>query len=305
MTVKLIMLPKEPPMSWEDFIERYSEYSIAIDGFVRGGPKQDLERKLFNMNHHEEVDRASTDATCLQALNKVREGLMRKLLRDEHGPRATVLANDCDEDVCTTWTILHNAWLFEPAGNPKVNKLVEVESKLDKSAGAYPFHQDMPFLRELAWIYYPYTSFRVSGGLDRRDAKEFSQVVFLVEERILRYIADKGETIDLDLGYKMVGGTKELAIITEAGLHARNGMVADGIEAYVMYRQRADGSYTTTVGKFSSINPLDLEAAYVRLNNAEPDKSRRWGGGDMAGGSDRSKGTEIEPEDVRRILLET
>lgn len=228
---------------------------------------------------------------------------MSRLFRRDGEPYARVYANDCDEDVCTTWVLLNNAWMFEAAANPKINKLVAVENNLDKSAGSYPYHPDMPFLQEMAWIFFPYNDFRAKGGLATRDPDSFKQVVFSVEARVLQYLADKADKLPLDTGYEMVGGSSKVALITNAGPHARMAMAHTGIEAYVLFYAVPTGGYRMTVGKFSSINPLDVELALSKLTEAETNGGT-WGGGNMVGGSDRNLGTALKPEEVLSIVQE-
>lgn len=213
----LLVIPNEPPMSWEDCISKYGSYIIAVDGFVKEGPRKDLSIPALNLNHHEEVPRYETLATCQQALDKVREGLFRNHFVRGGQPYAKVLANDCDEDVCTTWAILNNSYMFEDSANPRINKLVDVEGRLDRTAGAYPYHPDMPFLEIISWVYYPFTLFKNGNGLIRRDAREFTETINMVESRIIRYIAGDPQRLPIDTKYTQVGGDKTIALVKDVG----------------------------------------------------------------------------------------
>ena len=304
MNITLHMQPKTPPVTWNDFRQQYAPYSIAIDGFVRGAPEFDPHGPHLNINHHEDVKRLQTRASCAQALILVRQGLFEAFC-DERGPCASVFANDCDEDVCTTWTILENPHLAQSTMNPILNRLVEIEEKLDTTAGAYPYPAYLPILRELAWIYSPYRMFRLSGGLMRRDEKEFHDVVINVEHRILRHIIGRGERIDLDIRYERIGGGKGWVMVKEIGAHARTGMYADGIRAFVSVRERGNGIFDCTLGRMSEfISYFDIPRIGKKLNAIEGCTDDAWGGGDTIYGTPRIRGTAILPSELETIIDE-
>jgi ribonuclease HII len=52
---------------------------------------------------------------------------------------ADVFMNDCDEDVCMSWALIHNHVWSQGVVNPSWNRLVAMEDILDATAGAYPF----------------------------------------------------------------------------------------------------------------------------------------------------------------------
>jgi hypothetical protein len=234
----------------------------------------------------------------------VRQGLFR-CFRDEQGPRATVYANDCDEDVCTSWYLLKHAHVAEQAVNPLLNRLVAMEELLDATAGAYPFPADLPALAELAWIFEPYRRFRLSGELDQKQARAYAAVVTDVELRIERHLTGRGDRIPLDTRYERLGGGTEWALIRERGAQARTGVFADKIYAYVAMRERPDGRFTYTVGRMSAfVHRFRVPAILAALNAAEgtsgsPD---RWGGGDTIGGSPRVSGSALPPAEVAKIV---
>ena len=302
MSITLHMQPKTPPVQWNDFRTSYPPFSIAIDGFVYGGPEFDPSGPHLNINHHEEVKRLQTRASCAQALILVRQGLF-EAFRDDHGPYANIYGNDCDEDVCTTWTILKHNHLVLPVMNPMFNRLVEIEEKLDTTAGAYPYPSNLPVLRELAWIYNPYRMFRLSGGLMRRDEKEFLDVVVNVEHRILKHIVGQGEGIDLDVRYDVIGGGKGWVMVKELGAHARTGMYADGIRAFISIRERGNGFFDYTLGRMSEfISHFNIPALGRKLNSLECCTDDAWGGGDTIHGSPRIRGSALNPRELETFV---
>lgn len=253
MPITLHMEPQTPPMSWEEFRQRTGPFAVALDGYVADGPRRDfgLGGPRQNFNHHEGVYRPATRATCAQVLVEVRDGFFERF-RDADGPRADVYENDCDEDVCTSVTVLRHPHLAEATMNPFLNRLVGIEDMLDTFAGAYPFPKDLPVLRKLAWVFDPYRRFRLSGSLERRDAAEYRGIVEDVEQRMLAHLTGHGSAIPLDFRYEVLRRGDGWVMVRELGAHARTAMLADGIRAFVSVRERPDGARTLVIGKFKA-----------------------------------------------------
>ncbi len=315
--IRLHVVCDAPPLTFDKFVKTHQPYAVALDGYVRGGPKLKVTAAgpYANMNHHEEVDRLSTRATCAQVLMGVRQGMFN-LFRDGSGPRVEAYVNDCDEDVCTSWFLLKNHCLVTSTMNPMLNRLVAMEDALDSTAGAYPFPADLPMLGELNWVFEPYREFRTSGGLSLRKPLQFANVIELVEHRIMQHITGAGKSVPLDTRYERIGGDSRWAMVRELGANARTGMFSNGVAAYVAVRERGDGRYTYTVGKMSPFVPFDVALILDRLNDAEHDKKLKadpkalpggdfWGGGDSVGGSPRVGGSALTPEEVQLVVNET
>src|SRR5208282_2294928 len=256
------------------------------------------------------VDRLATRSTCGQVLRAIRQGRF-KSFRNEQGPYATVLANDCDADVCTSWYVLKHHAVCEQAMNPLLNRLVMMEDCLDATAGAYPFPADLPVLRELAWVFEPYWQFRLSGQLDKKGTRAFEDVVENVEGRIGRHITGQGQSIPLDTRYERIGGGKGWVMVKEIGAQSRTGMFADGIQAYVSVRELGLGRWAYVVGRMSNFILFDCQRIFDRCNAAEPAHATvddpiipgdRWGGSDMIGGSPRIAASRIPPSVLEKII---
>ena len=302
--IELVVQPAVS-LSWEKFCNQGIKYGVALDGFVSEGPMFDPDLPLVNFNHHDGVDRLATRSTCAQVLMAIRQGMFSKF-RDANGARANVYVNDCDEDVCTSWFLLHNQHLVVGTMNPLINKLVSMEDALDSTAGAYPFPMELPALQELAWIFEPYRHFRLSGGLDKQDCDSYKSIIYDVEHRILQYIAGHGKSVALDCRYSIIGGGDGWAMVKEIGSHARTAMFSDGIKAYVSVREREGGGWTYTIGKLSPFIPFDLIKLTKILNEEDSavDISNKWGGGNNIMGSPRTTGSYLSPEALKEIIKE-
>lgn len=307
MSVILHMEPKTSPMSWQKFCDTTPPYSVAIDGYVNVGPRTQSslhgDGPRANLNHHEEVNRLATRATCAQALMYVHQGWCDMFRTSAGHYRVLVYANDCDADVCTTYFILKYATSAELMNKPRLSRLVHVEDRLDTTAGAYPFPLDAPILRELAWIYQPYNDFRYSGGLAKKNSKEYEAVVRAVERRIYAHLMERGGKIELNIDYDVIDQGEGWTMVVERGAQARTAMFARGIKAFISYRDRGKGFYDVTVARMSPLIPFDLFAIYEQANLVEKCKIDRWGGGDTIGGSPRAKGTRLSPSKFKTQVL--
>lgn len=307
MIVNLNVDPTIVPMTWKQYCKSYSTHSIAIDGFVIGGPNWQGTNEggpRANFNHHENVDRLATRATCAQVLMAIRHGLFNQF-RDSNGSiLINIDSNDCDHDVCTTIALLRHSHMVDNAIAPSVNRLVDMVDKLDTTAGAYPFSPDLPFLEELAWIFEPYSIFRLNGGLDNRNGNEYISIINDVENRILSSIVGKGKVIPLDTRYEVLQSGNGWVSVKEIGGNARTAMFHDGIRAYVAPRERNDGGYTVTLGRMSAYVDFDLDALYYNLNKEEGllDSNDKWGGSNTVGGSPRVKGTSLSLEIIYKVI---
>jgi hypothetical protein len=303
MSITLKMLPQTPPRTWEQFCVESEPFSIALDGYVADGPRFDPSGPRANFNHHEIVNRLATRATCAQVLIAIRQGLFSRF-RNGRGLRASLYANDCDEDVCTSVFLLKNSHLVVNAMNPLINRLVSMEDVLDTTAGAYPYPKDLPALSELAWVFQPYRQFRLSGGLDEKNPTAYEAVLDDVCGRIAQYIVGKGRTVRLDTRYERLGGGENWTLVREIGANGRTGMFADGIRAYVSVRERPNGNFTYTIGRMSPFIDFDISTIIARLNELEgaTDAEDRWGGGDNIGGSPRVAGSRLTTKEVTNAI---
>ena len=301
--ISLVVDPSSSGMSWDTFRRTAPSYSIAADGYVSDGPLYDPSGPYLCMNHHDGVDRLATRSTCAQMLMSIRQGLFKRF-RDKDGPRANIVVGDCDEDVCTTWYEAENHHLVEHTMNPRLNRLVAAEDALDCTAGAYPFPADLPFLQELAWVFSPYRSFRLSGGLYRQKADEYRGVITDVCLRIGKHVVGDGGRIPLDTRYEVLAQKRGYAVVREVGAHARTGMFSDGIQAYISVTDLPNGKLQCVIGRLSPFVFVDTSKLAARFNQAEGIVARGWGGGNNIIGSPLNVGTSLKLPEITEITDE-
>lgn len=287
---------------WDEF--KTTKFGIALDGYVYGPPKFDIEMPCANFNHHEEVDRLSTRSTCSQVLIAIRQGLLEAFKKNDK-VNIEVFVNDCDQDVCLSWFILNNSWMSENVINPKINKLVHLEDMMDTCAGSYPFPIDLPALEEMEWVFEPYTRFRLNGGLDKKNPADYKSIIVDVENRILQYVSGAGKKVELDTRYDILYQSDDIVVVNEIGAAARLALLSSGIKIFISARKRTDNKWQYSIGKISKYIPLNLMDVVNTLNATESDKTDKWGGAETIIGSPRKNGSELHPELVRDILRQT
>lgn len=303
--ITLNVEPNTSPLTWEDFIGTKPPFSIALDGYVSAGPKffQSKDGPYENFNHHEEVSRLETRATCAQAFYSVRLGLYKFLFKTMNGePHSNLYVNDCDHDVCLSCCILRNPHIVEGDVNPRLHQLVHMEDLLDTMSGAYQFPAHLPAIEELNWVFYPYDHFRVKGGLRRRKKEEFEQVIDEVEKRILDFIDGRGQTMELDTSYYECLTFPTWRMVHEIGSNARIGLFRDGINAFVTLRALPNKRFIYSIGRWSNWIPFPIPRIIEQLNIAENSADDRWGGSPTIGGSPRVNGSKLLPMEVAEII---
>lgn len=314
MSRELIIEPGKVTQ-WPEFIEQAEPYSIAGDGRVPGKNNYHLSgdrAPIISVDHHSEVDRLGTRATCDQLLQMMRMGLRRRYTRNGLYV-VNFCVNDPDQDVCTSWYILNHPDVAEKANaNPALNRLVAVESLLDATGGMYPFDRDLGFLGVIKAIYRPYTDFRNGGGIAEQDPEQFRRVIFDVERRITDFIVgNPPEAEPLKTAFDVERAGSGWSMIREQGEDSRFAVVSSGIQAFVSITDtKDDGIWRYTIGRTSPFIDFPIEELYAELNKHDPacTEDNQWGGSDLIGGSPRSTGSKLSPEQVFEIteaLLET
>lgn len=301
MNITFHVEPRAPHMDAAEFRRVSPPYSIALDGYVKGPPWLDEDGPRANYNHHEDVYRPATRATCGQVLVEARTGLFKRF-RDENGIRIEGFMRDCDQDVCTSKTLLNNPALTQSVYNPRLNRLVYMEDLYDTTSGAYPFPIDMPVLEQLAWVFQPYTKFKQDGGLDRGNADAYRNVIDDVEQRILRHVNGDGDKIPLHIDYDVIGGGPGWSMVVEHGAQARTAMFSRGIDAFVSARDLGNGRWAYSIGRMAPTIPFDVLGILAMLNEVERCIDICWGGSNTIGGSPFLIGSSIDPQQLQELI---
>jgi len=308
--MQLVVNPQNIGISWKAFTKFEPPRSIALDGFVVEGPRFRPDGPWANFNHHAEVSRLETRATCAQVLLAIRQGLIDAMRGEDGTEGISIYVNDCDEDVCLSVFLLRYHAMALGALNPAINRLVFLEDMMDTTGGAYPFPTDQVALSEMLWIFAPYHSFRVSGQIDERKEADFRLVIDEVGRRILAHIAGRGGTLPPDVRFDALFEGKGWTMVREVGRNARLGVYGAGIKAFVSYRAVDDDRYVYSLGRSSQYIRFPIPKILAALNVQETKQWRgmleampddRWGGSDMIAGGPRT-GSLLTPQMVKETI---
>ncbi|MFH1047529.1 MAG: hypothetical protein V1738_04455 [Patescibacteria group bacterium] len=290
---------------WKQF-QYYPPFSIALDGYCYGPTRFSRDGLRINLNHHEGVSDVAVRATCGQARTLVKQQLFADF-RDENGPRATLYANDCDQDVCLA------SFLFmypDLVGRRLLRQLVAIEDFLDSSGGLYRPDNDerRELMRMQAWIFEPYTDARLGGVLKSLKGDAMLEIINGVHERIRLYLYGRGEQkTDFDIRYEVLSKFDVWSLVREVGTEAKTGMVTDGIRAYMTYLGELGGRHHYALGRLNPVVPFPVRQILECLNQAEGIRSNdvdRWGGGSNRGGSPRINGSSLAPDEAETVVEE-
>jgi hypothetical protein len=225
--------------------------------------------------------------------------------RDEHGPRAILYVNDCDQDVCLATYVLRNP---DYVGRPLLRQLVSIEDYLDTTGGLYlPDNDELrTMMRTQAWIFEPYTDVRLSGVLRILSGDAMLEIIEGVHERTRLFLFGHGEQKEeFDLRFETMAQNEIWSMVREIGSEAKTGMAMKGIRAYVSFLGEHEGRYKYSLGRLNPVVPFPVRAILECLNHAEgigPHAVDRWGGGSNRGGSPRKEGSRLSPTEVETVV---
>ncbi len=306
----MINLIAEPRVvkTWEQFIKESPPYSIALDGYVSGAPKYQPEGPRLNLNHHEDVDRYSTFCTSMQAYIKLKLGMYEKFKVNAQ-PHANIYINDPDQDSSLAAFILTNPEIsLDIKNQKKIEELLHYEQLMDITGGMFPFDMKSKIMRQMAWIFEPYDSARISGKLYSMNADEMKNLMQDIFSRIKSHLDGKSHEIGLDNSYKILYGKlgDNFVLVRENSSYSRTKMIRDGIKSFaLLVKENENKTYKYTLGKISDFIPLSLPKLYDFLNkfeNIKQEDTDRWNGSQIIGGSPRIKGSKICPEKLFELI---
>lgn len=329
MSVELVIEPARV-VSWDEFKRESAALdigAIGLDGFVFGRPQFERianyngdEIGVQNFNHHEEVGRLATLATCAQVELALINGL-DQAFHDRQGRfSAMVYVNDSDQDVCASVWLLRNKHLVEHGDNPAIGRFVRVAGLMDVTAGSYPFSKDLPFLETLNWINGPYNRARLNGEATSSDPDTHKQIIDEVGGRIDRYVMGSAGREPLDYRFETIGKNNNWIMIKEQGAQGKKGAIDQGNEVVITVRDHDPEKLHVSFWRRSEWISCDFPKLLDALNTAELQRLKElgltdpavqelgpnsaWGGGNTTFGSPRNNGTKLNLETIGEITDE-
>lgn len=285
-------------ISWESFLKETPENSIALDGVVSGGPQWDEKTRHINFDHHDGVVREATMSTGKQVFFAIKGGLF-KAFRKCGRAYANVYINDTDQDTSLAVWLLGNYTLFEETnGVLNMNRLIELNDRLDVTGGAFPMNLRERVVRQHAWCFQPYSDFRKSGKLSGATAEELRDNLEATCARLTDFSLGQGSEVDLDTRHEVLYDSPNFKVVHEIGGNdARYFLFSRGMNAFIsLVAKRIDGRKVYTIGRRSRYIPFPVPELYRTYNKVEElSPEEGWNGSDIVGGSSRKHGSKLEP----------
>lgn len=303
--IELIIEPREE-LTWDEFREETPPFSIALDGYVTGPPAHDEDTQHVNFDHHEGVHRPATMSSAMQAMYAVKGGLMKRF-RDQQDELPRVYVNDCDQDVSLAVFVLENYKLFEGTqSHPGFNRLLEIDQRLDITAGAYPMNHDVDLVKQHHWVFEPYGDMRKSGRLYSADASAIRDNIETTCGRIMQLLIGNPGTVESDTRHEIFYQGDDFWMAHEiGGPDSRYDLFSQGMMSFVnKIGEMPNGNNVMSVGRVSTYVDFPLLELYPYYNEAEKDADGQWNGSTLIGGSPRGSGTSLSIPDLRDITID-
>jgi hypothetical protein len=288
--------------------------SIYLDGAAEGGPFLDVEKAVFNLDHHEGCVRSFTLATCEQAMMVVRKGL------DLQRRDWTVYANDPDLDtVLAIWVLLNHMRLSDADAEirRKVMPLVRLEGAIDahglemQEICAFPPELQASVFAELERLRSNEVALKKNGKWHEIDFLEYTADVLRAIDGIIYSSHHFEGLLEVEELARVEIGENQLAVVCggeaeiyEVERHLRR---LHGKRLGVIILQKDSKTYT--LRQVDAFLPGTLDAAYHLLNVIDPaagnrGSGNRWGGSSEIGGSPRATGTALTAQQIADALAQ-
>jgi membrane protease YdiL (CAAX protease family) len=288
--------------------------TIYLDGAAQGGPFLNNEKDLLNLDHHEGCVRAFTLATCEQAMIVVRRGL------DLQRRDWVIWANEPDLDtVLAIWILLNHMRLndADPEIRAKLMPLVRLEGAIDahglemKELCAFPPEIQASLLGDLEELRSREVELKKEKRWQEIDFLEYTADILRAIDSMIYSLHHFEEVVDVEELARAVIGNNQLAIVCRSNLgvyelepHLRR---LHGKRLGVIILQKDPNTYT--VRQVNPFSATELDRAYERLNLIDPSAGRRrsgnrWGGSKEIGGSPRTTGTALTPQQIAQAFAD-
>jgi hypothetical protein len=289
-------------------VRKSSSSRIYLDGVAQCEPFMDLEKHVYNFDHHEGVIRPFTVATCEQVLVMVMKGM------DLRGRDWKVYANEPDLDtILAIWLLLNHVRLNQKESNDLrgLYTLVRLESVIDAHGLEMVHLSGLPIgllnktRKIIDYLREEEIDLKRHGLWEESDFLEHTAVVL---QKIDRLIYRSDEFLDFQdiqelARVEIVNNRFAVAVASPQGIYEVEPFMARlyGENLAIVILQNESGGYT--LRRLDHFMPGDLKPIYSKLNFLDPAVKCRagknqWGGSGDIGGSPRATGTQLTPREI-------
>ncbi|MBI5579043.1 MAG: hypothetical protein HY895_07810 [Deltaproteobacteria bacterium] len=299
LTVSSSAVRKSPPCT------------IYLDGVAQSEPFMDLEKQIYNFDHHEKCMRPFTLSTCEQVLVMI---LKRMDLR---GRDWRVIANEPDLDtILAIWLILNHVRIQQKefGGLNRLCALVRLEGIIDSHGlemTALSGFQPKPLMNTKKMIDYlraDEVDLKSKGLWKETDFLEHTALILHKVDRIIYKSEELDDVKDVKELARIELGNNRIAVVveTQLGIYELEPYLDRlyGESLGLVVLKKEEGAYT--LRSWDPFMPGDLNAVYNILNFVDPAvrgraDGNKWGGSADIGGSPREGGgTKLAPLQIAK-----
>jgi hypothetical protein len=282
--------------------------TIYLDGVAASGPFMNLEKQIYNFDHHEGCLRPFTLSTCEQVLIMILKGM------DLRGRDWKVFANEPDLDtVMAIWLLFNHVRVSgkHSDGLRRLYALVRLEGVIDahglEMAGLSAFPSDLlnKTRKLIDYLRAEEVNLKKNAIWEETDYLEYTALILHKIDRIIYKSGDFNDFKELKELARAEIWDHRIAVVVEADLGIYelepylNRIYGESLGLAIL--KKGEGIYT--LRRMDPFMPVGLNNVYQKLNSIDPDvscgrNSRQWGGSDDIGGSPRGMPTRLTPKEI-------
>ena len=282
--------------------------TIYLDGVAQCEPFMNLEKQVYNFDHHEGCVRPFTLSTCEQVLVMIFKGLD---LRDRDWK---VFANDPDLDTALAIWLLFNHVRVRQKDSEDLRllyALVRLEGIIDAHGlemthlSALSPNFSNTIKKVINYLRAEEIDLKKNAIWEKNDHLEYTGKILHKIDRVIYKSHELDDFKELNELARIEISDHRIAVVIEAelGIYELEPYLDRiyGESLGLVVLKKGEGIYT--LRRMDPFLPLELNDVYEKLNSMDPNVSCRkngskWGGSDDIGGSPRGIATRLTPKEI-------
>jgi hypothetical protein len=291
-------------------VRKSAPCTIYLDGVAQSEPFMDLEKQIYNFDHHENCMRPFTLSTCEQAFVMTLKGM------DLRGRDWRVFANEPDLDtVLAIWLILNHVRIQQKefSGLNRLSALVRLEGIIDShglemtALSGFPPKLLLNTNKMVDYLRADEVDLKSKGMWKETDFLKHTSLILHKVDRIIYKSEELDDVKDVKelARVEIVNNRIAVVVETQLGIYELepylNRMYGESLGLVILKKEEA----TYTLRSWDPFMPGDLNTVYNTLNFVDPAvrgrvNGNKWGGSSDIGGSPRESGTKLTPQDIAK-----
>ena len=262
---RLAIIPRAE-FSFDQFVARTPQRSVAFDGIVTGGTRLDLSSRHFVIDHHDHCQRDITLASAQQMRLLRQQGLMNLLtVNDRYDFIAWKNDVDCDA-TSTSFQLIYS----ELCDGPLFNRLLDgYIGPLDVSAGGRGPKLSTDLMRQGTWIFEPY--FRDLHRIYSMNGKQLADLTLEMYDRLRKYLLGQGSMGEIDTRTTELRRGSGWLMLQEHGAHSRLAAFQNNphLQGLVVFKGQDKGEYRYSAVRQNQLSFFPVTLLADVFNRAE------------------------------------